>query len=127
MEIREPQKFGAVSDEQCSAFENARRCQLPEDYRSFLLKHNEGDPRPVITLEFGDSESRRSTGLKYFYGIHDGPNWASLQWVAEIFHGRIPDEGIPVASDEYGNQIVLVHRGKHAREIYFWDHEEEGT
>src|SRR4051812_42105268 len=114
--ITRSREFGAVDEAALSAFESRHALQLPADYRQFLLAHNGGKPVPRYAF---------STDVRFFYGIHSGPHWASLESHIKIFEGRIPPGHIAINSDSGGNQWVLSANGETAGRVYFWDHEQE--
>jgi hypothetical protein len=123
--IEEPNPFGRLSLRSLHRFERQHDLRLPEDYRQFLLKHNGGAPSPMNTIDSEEEGRATSSDVQFFYGIHNGENWASIEWILECFAGRIVEEGLPIASDSGGNQYVLITRGEREGQIYFWNHELE--
>ena len=125
MRIKQSNRFGELSQRSLSAFQRKHSLRLPADYCQFLLKHNGGAPSPMNTIDFEQKARSTSSDVQFFYGIHNGENWASIEWNLECFAGRIVEEGLPIAGDSGGNQYVLITRGAREGQIYFWDHERE--
>lgn len=125
MRIKQSNQFGKLSRRGLGAFERKHSLRLPEDYCQFLLKHNGSAPSPMNTIDFEEEGRPTSSDVQFFYGIHDGENWASIEWNLGCFEGRIVEEGLPIAGDSAGNQYVLITRGEQEGQIHFWDHELE--
>lgn len=125
MRLLHSNKFGATNAAELDQFEARHDFKLPADYRSFLLDHNGGDPRPSNHFDVQGSDEMESTSVHSFHGICREPLWASLDWLTKTFKDRIVPEGLPIGCDEGDNQFVLIVRGGNSGEIYFWDHELE--
>lgn len=97
---------------------------LPDAYREFLKLHNGGRPNPS-SFEFRNAEgtSERSR-VHYFFGLHSG-RVGNLKFQFENYQDRVPLGLLPVATDPFGNLILLKLIGKHDAPVFFWDHEEE--
>jgi hypothetical protein len=122
MQIEEVNPFGATSPEAIAEFEARRRMLLPLEYKQFLLNSNGGWPVPNV-FEVPGWHGKGSSVLM-FYGIHDDPNY-QLDGKCETFEERVPADLIPIANDDYGNNICIGWKGKRDGKIYFWDHEDE--
>jgi hypothetical protein len=125
MIIKESNCFGPVTEQTLDEFERAQRIRLPSDYRTFLLKHNGGDPRPHGTVDFVEYGKENSTIIQYFYGLHGGKDWASLQSNVDVYSGRLVRKALPIANDSCGNLFLLLVGGFKRGRVYFWDHEQE--
>jgi hypothetical protein len=125
MKIRQSNKFGVLSLDILLEFEHKYSFHLPENYRQFLLEHNGGGPHPMDAINFIDGGVPNSSDVHFFYGIHNGENWASIEWNIKNYKERIVDEGMPIAGDSGGNQYVLIVEGGKAGQIFFWNHEGE--
>jgi SMI1 / KNR4 family (SUKH-1) len=125
MKILHSNKFGATNVAELDHLESRHDIRLPADYRSFLLDHNGGDPRPSNHFDVVGNDEMTAVTVHYFHGIFQEPLWASLDWLKEIYKDRIIPEGLPIACDGVGNQIVLIARGEKSGELFFWDHELE--
>ncbi len=117
-------EFGSLAEADLTRFEGKYQVSLPEDYRTFLLKQNGGTPSPN-TIDFVEERRMTSSDLRYLCGIHQGPEWARLDFNIEIFQGRIPEGLIAIGYDSGGNQYLLGIRKPYEGQIYFWDHERE--
>ena len=120
MEILDSSRFGPLNEQALNEFEKKYSIKFPAAYRSFLLNHNGGSPRP-------NCNPTPETDVNWIYGIHSGPNWARLGDTIECFKGRIPQGAIPIASDSFGNQFLLFLNDDNYGEVWFWDHELEGN
>jgi cell wall assembly regulator SMI1 len=94
--------------------------RMPDQFRSFLLKHNGGRPTPAC-FDFRDSEG--GSTIQWFHGISEDYN-KSLLRKSRMFHERIPQGLLPIASDDGGNQICISVRETDYGKIYLWDHED---
>ena len=99
------------------AFEKRIQMSLPEDFRTFLQKTNGG--------KTADRCQFREGSIQQFYGLGIGFAYADLDWKFDTFvrEERMPENCVPFASDEGGNQYVLVCQGKRRGQVWFWDHE----
>jgi hypothetical protein len=61
-----------------------------------------------------------------FNGI--GVEDADLEFDIEVFNrrGRIPVDLLPIATDPFGNLLLLGMSGPRADKVYFWDHNTGG-
>ncbi len=91
--------------------------RFPETYRDFLMGHNGGRP---------DDDDFELSSVRYFLAI-DGKPHHDLEHAWHSYSGRIPAGLLPIAGDPGGNLILIGLRGKSKGQIYFWDHEEEGS
>jgi len=116
--IRDSNRFGKLDLQTLSDFEKKHSLSLPDDYKNFLLEHNGGAPVP-------SANRTPETIVQWIYGIHQGEDWASLEWHIEILDKRIPSKTLPIANDAGGNKFLLSLRPDTYGEIWFWDHENE--
>jgi hypothetical protein len=127
VEIKTSKPFGPLFSARLLEFERKCGVPLPADYREFLLEHNGGQPDTKNVVDFEHQGKPNSSDVHFFYGIHEGENWASIEWYLETGKGRLIEEGLPIAGDSGGNDYVLIVDGKRKGQIYFWDHERETT
>lgn len=104
-------KFGSISNEAISEFEDTIGVALPEQYRRFIKKYNGGEtPNTSFSINGVCSD------LKGFYGIGKVKYSVDSIQVEEI-------NGIcylPIALDSFGNNILIdMNKG----EVFFKDHE----
>lgn len=98
-------------------FEMSISARLPDDYREFLLRHNGGYPSPN-GFRGGDEVLNR------FFGLWQ--KHADLNYELLAHRGVIPEGTIPIASDPFGNAILLEVARPNRGRIWFWDHERSG-
>ncbi|MCC8399133.1 MAG: SMI1/KNR4 family protein [Rickettsia endosymbiont of Platyusa sonomae] len=118
--------------EDIEKIEKIKNCELPLNYKNFLLKHNGGRPG-IATFDIQDNilsnGEENGSSINWFYGICLDKN--SIMCVYDIFYrievrdNRIPKELIPIAGDSFGNEICLCIQGENYGKVYFWDHENE--
>jgi hypothetical protein len=111
------------SSEQLNELERQYRISLPEDYKQFLITVNGGRP---VERKFSFEENGRHTraAVAWFFGDCDNANYG-LRPNFKIYKGRIPDAFFPIATDSFGNLILLSSRSEDRGSVYFWDHEKE--
>lgn len=112
------------TDERIAAFEKAVEGVLPEDYKSFLKQKNGGRPKPNYLLFKKRNGREEDTALQYFYALCD-ERVGSIEENFGIMKGRIPAGFLPIATDSFGNKILLRITPQGTGKVYFWDHEEE--
>lgn len=88
--------------------------KLPAAYRKFLLSHNGGQPDPPYFLH---------NVMSRFYSLKVKERTDSLLANRKRMSKRLPPEVIPIAGDEFGNEICLAIKGKNRGKLYLWDHE----
>ncbi len=120
MNIPEPNPYGTLNPERLAEFEAKLGYKLPSGYREFLISCNGGKPEPY---DFEVSDGADS--LHHVYGLHDGPNYAQLDYAFSIYYGRMPQSMIPIADDPCGNAICIGVTGDQEGRVFFWDHEFE--
>ena len=88
--------------------------RLPEDYRTFLLDHDGGEPEDN---EFAIPGADNASGVNDFMSVKQ------IRGEIEGYGDRFPSGLIPIAFAEGGNLIFLaLDDGR----VMFWDHELEG-
>lgn len=90
---------------------------FPKSYVDYLKIHNDGDLEPNF-LKFREN----AVNIRYFYGMGTENN-VDLTEIYPIYRDRIPENCIPIAEDDCGNQICMSLNGDSYGKIYFWDHE----
>jgi hypothetical protein len=112
--------------------QNIRDCEheiaraIPEPYRSFLLRHNGGEPRPEFFEWIDEDGVKLGSYVRSFFGIH-GQGWDTLDSLAYcnetyLKRERVPLDLFPVAADGGSNLILLGAHGERKGKVYFWDH-----
>ncbi len=120
VEFRNTNPYGPLSEERLQDFEKSLGAPLPTDYREFLKEHNGGEPTPSY---FWIVEGSDGSGVNHFYGLHNGPEWFSIDsYVGADRHG-IPEGMLAIGDDGVGNIICLSYKEVGRGAIYFVDHE----
>lgn len=114
MEIERHPEHRDANEADVSHFEMSIAAQLPDDYREFLLRYNGGYPSPN-GFRGGDEV------LEHFFGLWQ--KRADLNYELLAHRGFIPEGMIPIASDPFGNAILLEVSRPNRGRIWFWDHE----
>ena len=109
-----------VTDNELLQIESVSGFPLPEDFKSWLLKHNGACPKPsAISLKDGfvlDINSFVSFSEK------DSPNVLAL---LKMLKGRLSEGLIPIAGDYGGSYVCLRYSPNTTHpNIVYWDHEE---
>jgi hypothetical protein len=104
---------------------------LPSDYREFIIRTNGGVPTSEnnafkISNYFGYEVECEEIIIGLFYPAED-EEYPSIQLESNyrVFKGRVPAETVPIASDLFGNQLLLGIGHAVVSRVYFWDHEFE--
>jgi hypothetical protein len=118
-------KLGPAPEPELIGLELSLRCQLPADYRTFLVACNGGYAGGMLSFA-GPTETgeEADVAVHHIGGFRDEPA-LSLTWHRECYRGRIPDDLLWIMDDPYGNAICLGIREEHKGMIFFWDHENE--
>jgi SMI1 / KNR4 family (SUKH-1)/A nuclease of the HNH/ENDO VII superfamily with conserved WHH len=111
--------------------ETKKICELPKEYREFLLAYNGGKPYWncfEMANYFLDGRSDFDS-VRFFYSICLDSNAVTKNYdifeMMRVHQNRIPDELLTIATDSLGNEICLCVKGEKYGKIFFWDHEEE--
>ena len=106
-------KFGTVSEEQISEYEDVMGISLPKAYRDFICKYNGGE-----TPNTNFKSENISSDIKVFYGIGDVKH--SLNGIKTVDYKGI--SCLPIALDSFGNEILIKSTNG---EVLFKDHEND--
>jgi hypothetical protein len=124
MTITEHLTESRPTDADLVLFQELIQGKLPEDYKAFLKNENGGRAQPGcfrFKTTAGDAED---AVVHYFYALYDG-RIGNIQRTFVRFNERIPSGYLPIASDTFGNLLLLGVASRNAGKVYFWDHEEE--
>jgi hypothetical protein len=131
--IRDANRFGPLTEERVSEFEQELRAALPEEYRLFLLRHNGGIPdREAFDVPGEDGGERP---FHCFFALHDRP-WDDstpegsqgfpLQAALADFRSEGgPAEVLPIGKDWSGSYVCLGLAGADRGRVLYYDHEME--
>jgi len=124
MVITERLSEESVTDAALAEFQKTIVFPLPDTYRQFLKLHNGGRPNPS-SFEFKNAQGKpERSRVHYFFGLHSG-RVGNLKSQFENYQNRVPLGLLPVATDPFGNLILLRLIVKPDAPVFFWDHEEE--
>jgi cell wall assembly regulator SMI1 len=121
MQIVEQLSTSGATDSQIVELERMIGSSLPYDYRRFLSEVNGGRPSPnAFEGPTGDGSV-----LNWFFTLNQEEPIYFLPGVIDAYNERIPPQLLPIATDPFGNVVVLDVGAKSVGAIYFWDHENE--
>lgn len=124
MKIKSKVTEAEIDEEKLARAELVLKVVLPRAYRSFLKQHNGGKPEEATFGFIGQDGNPEESTIHYFFGIHEGSNGNLLKEMRD-YKDRIPDGTLPIATDPFGNLILLGIDGGSDPAVYFWDHENE--
>lgn len=113
-----------IYDYDIQRMEKLLNVQLPDDYKSFLIRNNGGRPVPKYFL-IGDPKNRRVGQVLDFFGIDDPVESCRLDWNYHVFSERMPNGFFPIACEDGGNIICLAIDSGRFGSVYYWDHNGE--
>lgn len=114
------QKSQISGEDILGAIEASWDFQLPREYREFLLTISVGTFENKV-FSFHNSEDGSCIGE--FFTLKKGMRNFFIDY--RNMQERIPNNFIPIASDVYGNRILLAVKNPDRGKIFFWDHELE--
>ena len=95
--------------------------RIPPGYKAFLAEQDGGKPvRNVFSFQQHDRE--QEDFVRLFYGIAESPN-GDLVSRADTARDSLPADVLPIATDNFGNLVVLDGRDGRDGPVLFWDHE----
>src|SRR5690349_3520323 len=106
MEITEKLTEEKPNDSQLDEFEKKLGNSLPRFYREFPKHTNGGRPKSCKFSFTTKDGMHENDVLHIFYALYSGKGENILRKI-DIFKGRIPEDTLPIASDPFGNQILL--------------------
>jgi len=108
--------------EEISNFEKEINVELPNEYKTFLLKYNGGKPSKYV---FPDTEDLYSFAISDLYGLNTKQDYNDLRRSWNLFKDRIFKQFISIGRTIDGDQITLGISGPLKGKVYFWDHNTE--
>jgi len=115
MTVQMTQTYGGASDADLSAFEDELGRRLPDEYRTFLLSTNGGEPQQYNRLA-GRSAGAPTVSVRWLFGLRTGDEY-DLGAVRRTMTGRLPAELLPIGTDSGGNLFCLGDGGA----VFYWD------
>ena len=109
-------------DSLIEAFENRNNIQLPKIYRTFLKMYNGG-----ITFETTFKINKVSSNVVGFYGLGNVDTAFSFNEFEQmdIMINYIKKGILPIAYNDFGDQIVIGITKENSGKIYFLYHDED--
>ena len=98
-------------------FCRAYKLEFPKAFVDYLQAHNNAQLEENI-LDLGDNECC----IRYFYGT-SLESYSDIRMIYEAYQRRMPNELVPIADPDFGNQICMSLDKAAYGKIYFWDHE----
>jgi hypothetical protein len=105
-------KFQPLSVEEVTSFEQRINARLPQTYREFLLTYGEST--------FSNTVNCTPTGKPLYFGWFYG--LPGLLTALENYDEVLPENIIPIGSDEGDNQFCLGVKGEDVGKAYFHNH-----
>jgi len=124
MTIRITQTYGGKTDADLTAFEDELGGRLSDDYRSFLLSTNGGEPEQYSRLA-GRPAAAPAVSVRWFCGLQTRDEY-DLGAVRSTIAGRLPTQLLPIGIDSGGNLTCLDYRESgESGAVFYWDHDQE--
>lgn len=121
MKIVEKLSSSGATTSQIDDLETRLGATIPTDYRQFLAENNGGRPSP--------SAFERLTGegavINWFFTLSQEERIHNIYRKINVYRDRLPQKLLPIASDSFGNLVLVDVGAKDVGAIYFWDHENE--
>ncbi|MDB5342826.1 MAG: hypothetical protein JWP89_1203 [Schlesneria sp.] len=124
MEIIKRLSEVGASEEALRQLEVAVGSSLPTDYRRFMTETNGGRPQPSGFIFYKPS-GRSDSSVRYFLTLNEREERYSIQEFLNQYGERFPQKMLPIASDSFGNLVLLDVGAKSVGAVCFWDHEKE--
>lgn len=97
------------------SMENKYKITLPVHYKNFLMDYNGGyTPKTKFKVK------RISSDIRGFFGIGN----VKMSFDSIDIQNWLIDGYLPIASDSFGNYVILSVNGIDSEKVYFWDHEQ---
>lgn len=106
--------------EEIYEFENKYNIKLPQLYKNFLVKYNGGNT-PKTSFKINGI----SSDIRAFYGYRNADRDYNFLLLTErdYLESFIQDNYLPIATDSFGNQIVIGIGKDNEGKIFFFDSE----
>jgi hypothetical protein len=98
---------------------------FPSRYVDHLLKYNGGRCEPDV-FSFIEDNTKEESRIDYFHAIASRDDYDLENCINDLNgEGRITANLIPIATDPFGNYILISCRGIDFGSLFFWNHESE--
>lgn len=121
MQIVDKLSQGGAATSQIDELESRIGTTIPMDYRRFLAEINGGRPSPSAF----EGPSGDGSVVNWFFTLNHDEQIYFIPRRIEVYTDRLPPKLLPIASDPFGNLVLLDLGVKSIGAIYFWDHENE--
>ncbi len=108
-----------LTEKQIERVERELDVKLPEEYRSFLLRHNGGRPRPDFFPVLGH-KTLHSGRLEQLFGIARPAKESNVDWNYKSLIGQLPNYHFPIAAATEGDMVTLSLGRLDMGRIYYW-------
>ena len=102
-------------------FQSQNNIILPDEYKIFLLKYNGGmTPKTKFNI------NKVSSDIRYFYGLGNVDEDYNLQYLIDKkdeFQSYLEEKMLPIATNAFGDDIILSIGEKDRGSIYFRYHD----
>ncbi len=95
---------------------------LPFEYRAFLLENNGGVPTPKV-IYFDTNDSEENSPIRSFFSVDVADPYYNIFTEIKRMPFDIDMGYLPIATDSFGNLIVIKLYKDNTGSIWFWDHE----
>lgn len=130
--IKFSESWTKVTERSLSRIETKIDITFPPQYRSFLMKHNGGHPRPS-TLTFNN----KTVKVALFYSAGGDPDIDIVQaqkTVTTLFNTKFNEEDrqkfaglLVIAEDVVGNYLFIGTEGENENQIFYFDKKNKTT
>ena len=116
-------QFPDIGNEDVEKFENKYKISLPQEYKSFLLKTNGGEPS---IRKFKTRDGKITSHLMLLFPLFESvfPNLAN-HYATYNIGNKIPKSLLPIGEDPIKNLICISISGDDVGSIYYWSMDEE--
>lgn len=123
LEIVESEKD--ITLDEVKELESLIGCQLPNEYKQFMLQYNGGRPK-LSGFRFSLNQNDWSVAMvAWFLAFYDG-EYENITDFYHTFRVRIPSMMLAIARDPGGSLILLGLEGENKGKVFFWLQELEG-
>lgn len=125
MEFAEEELIKPATIEKIEEFEKKENIKLPDDYKNFLLKHNNRSyPIKSRIKTMGIDNHMIDESIEFFYDLSEGIDY-ELSKQKYFYEDRMPRSVLPIANLVGDNQICIRIEGEDKGSILYWEREYE--